>query len=139
LIRLDMARVAALKSDLAMLEGTGGTQVRGLLTYSDIGTHTASTTGADGDTFEAQDVALMDGTLPDAVPQATAWVMRKQMFAALMNRRADAVSAADSAGPFLFHPSRTAADAPPQELYGTPVVRTSCSGIFRTGSSRDSA
>ena len=124
LIRLDMARVAALRADAAMLEGTGGTQIRGLLTYGDIGTHTASTTGANGDTFEAEDVALMDGKLPDAVPQATAWVMRKQMFAALMNRRADAVTAADAAGPFLFHPARSAADAPPAELYGTRVVRS---------------
>jgi HK97 family phage major capsid protein len=132
LIRLDMARVAALKADLAMLEGTGGTQVRGLLTYSDIGTHTASTTGADGNTFTAADVALMDGKLPDAVPQATAWVMRKQMFAALMNRRADAVSAADAAGPFLFHPSRSAADAPPPEIYGTRVVRSSQVSNTRT-------
>ena len=69
LVRLDMARVAALKADLAMLEGTGGTQIKGLLTYTDIGTHTATTAGTDGDTFEAQDVALMEGKLPDAVPQ----------------------------------------------------------------------
>lgn len=124
LVRLDMARVAALKSDLAMLEGTGGTQIKGLLTYSDITTHTASTTGANGDTFTPQDVALMESKLPDAVPTATAWVMRKQMFAALMNRRADAVSAADSAGSFLFHPTRTAAEPPPKELYGTQVVRS---------------
>ena len=132
LVRLDMARVAALKADAAMLEGTGGTQVRGLLTYSDIGTHTASSVDTDGDTFTAQDVALMDGKLPDAVSQATAWVMRKQMFAALMNRRADAVTAADAAGSFLFHPSRSAADAPPQELYGTRVVRSSQVSNART-------
>jgi HK97 family phage major capsid protein len=124
LVRLDMARVAALKADQAMLEGTGGTQIRGLLTYGDIGTHTASDPDTDGDTFTAQDVALMDSKLPDAVPQATAWVMRKQMFAALMNRRADAVTAADAAGAFLFHPMRSAADAPPAELYGTSVVRS---------------
>src|SRR5207247_4903329 len=43
LVRMDMARVAALKADLAMLEGTGGTQIKGLITYSDITTHTAST------------------------------------------------------------------------------------------------
>src|SRR6185312_5253464 len=50
LIRYDMARVAALKADLAMLEGTGGTQIKGLLTYSDINSFTASTTGGTGDT-----------------------------------------------------------------------------------------
>ncbi|HVK08991.1 MAG TPA: phage major capsid protein [Gemmataceae bacterium] len=124
LVRYDMARVAALKADLAMLEGTGGTQIKGLLTYSGVTTHTASTVGANGNTFEAQDVAGMEGKLPDAVSAPTAWLMRKTMYAALMNRRADAVSAADGKGAFLFHPSRQAADAPPTELYGTKVVRT---------------
>lgn len=124
LVRHDMARVAALKADLAMLEGTGGTQIKGLLTYSGITTHTASTVGASGNTFEAQDVALMEGKLPDAVAAPTAWLMRKTMYAALMNRRADAVTAADGKGAFLFHPTRSAADAPPAELYGTRVVRS---------------
>ena len=67
----------------------------------------------------------MEGKLPDAVAAPTAWVMRKTMYAALMNRRADAVSAADGKGPFLFHPTRNASDAPPAELYGTKVVRSS--------------
>jgi HK97 family phage major capsid protein len=124
LIRYDMARVAALKADLAMLEGTGGTQIKGLLTYSDITTMAASTTGGTGDTFQAQDVARMESKLPDAVAAPTAWLMRKDMFAALMNRRADAVDAADSAGPFMFNPMRNAADGPPAELYGTKVVRS---------------
>ena len=35
-MRFDMARAAALKADLAMLEGTGGTQIKGLITYSGI-------------------------------------------------------------------------------------------------------
>jgi HK97 family phage major capsid protein len=124
LIRHDMARTAALKADLAMLEGTGGTQIKGLLSYSGITSHTASTVGANGNTFEAQDVALMEGKLPDAVASPTAWLMRKTMYAALMNRRADAVSAADGKGAFLFHPTRNASDAPPTELYGTKVVRS---------------
>src|SRR5262245_48427236 len=132
LIRFDMARVAAIKADLAMLEGTGGTQIKGLLTYSDINTMTATTVGANGDTFAAQDVAKMEGKLPDAVQAPTAWLMRKDMYAALMNRRADAVSASDQAGAFLFHPARRAADAPPTELYGTKVVRTAQVSNTRT-------
>src|SRR5260370_588961 len=124
LVRFDMARVAALKADLAMLEGTGGTQIKGLLTYSDLTSHTASTTGTNGDTFQVQDVALMEGKLPDAVSAATAWMIRRNFFSVLMNRRADAVSAADAAGPFLFHPTRTGAEAPPAELYCTKLVRT---------------
>jgi HK97 family phage major capsid protein len=132
LVRHDMARVAALKADLAMLEGTGGTQIKGLLTYSGITAHTATTVGANGNTFEAQDVASMEGKLPDAVAAPSAWVMRKTMYAALMNRRADAVSASDQKGAFLFHPSRGAADAPPAELYGTRVVRSSQISATRT-------
>src|SRR6476620_5265379 len=132
LVRHAMARVAALKADLAMLEGTGGTQIKGLLTYSGVTTHTATTVGANGNTFEAQDVALMEGKLPDAVAAPTAWLMRKTLYAALMNRRADAVSAADQKGAFLFHPSRGAADSPPAELYGTKVVRSSQIANTRT-------
>ena len=132
LIRHDMARVAALKADLAMLEGTGGTQIKGLLTYSGITSHTATTVGANGNTFEAQDVATMEGKLPDAVAAPSAWLMRKTMYAALMNRRADAVTASDSKGAFLFHPTRSAADAPPTELYGTRVVRSSQIANTRT-------
>lgn len=132
LVRHDMARVAALKADLAMLEGTGGTQIKGLLTYSGITTHTASTVGANGNTFEAGDVALMEGKLPDAVAAPTAWLMRKNMFSVLMNRRADAVSAADGKGAFLFNPMRQAAEAPPPELYGTKVVRSSQISNTRT-------
>lgn len=115
-----------------MLEGTGGTQIKGLLTYSDITPHTASTTGGTGDTFEAQDVAKMESKLPDAVASPTAWLMRKDMYAAIMNRRADAAEADDAAGAFMFHPARGAADAPPAELYGTKVVRSSQISNTRT-------
>jgi HK97 family phage major capsid protein len=132
LVRFDMARAAALKADLAMLEGTGGTQIKGLITYSGIVAHTASTTGTNGDTFTPADVALMESKLPDAVDAPTAWVMRKTLFAALMNRRADAVSASDGKGAFLFRPGGNAADAPPAELYGTRVVRSSQVSAART-------
>ncbi len=124
LVRLDMARAAALKADLAMLEGTGGTQIKGITTYSGIATHTASTTGANGDTFTPADIATMESKLPDAVESPTAWVLRKAMYAALMNRRADAVSADDGKGPFLFRDMRSASSGPPAELYGTRVVRS---------------
>ena len=131
LVRFDMARAAALKADLAMLEGTGGTQIKGVTTYSGITTHVASTTGANGDTFTPADVALMESKLPDAVDAPTAWVMRKAMFAALMNRRADAVSAADGKGAFLFR-NTDAMAGPAAELYGTRVVRSSQVSAART-------
>jgi len=125
MVRYDMARAAAQRADLAMLEGTTALQIKGLLTYADLPRHTAATVGANGDTFQPQDVAAMEAKLPDAVDNPTAWVMRKGMFAALMNRRADAVSANDSRGNFLFRDARAIGSGRPTELYGTPVVRTS--------------
>ena len=135
LVRFDMARAAALKADQAMLEGTGGTQIKGLTTYSGLGTHTAGVTGANGDTFQPTDVAAMEAKLPDAVDAPTAWVMRKSLFAALMNRRSDAVSASDGKGGFLFRDNRSVGTGRPTELYGTPVVRSSqVSGTRTKGS-----
>ena len=125
MIRMDMARAAALKADQAMLEGTGGTKIRGLLTYSGLPTHTASIAGATGDNFQPEDVALMESKLPDAVEAPTAWLMRKQLFAAIMNRRADAGADAENRGAFLFRPNRSFGEGPPNELFGTRVVRSS--------------
>lgn len=124
LVRYDMARAAALKADKAMLEGTGGLQILGLLANSEVTTHTAGTVGANGNRLEPEDVALMESKLPDAVDGPTAWVMRKSLYAALMNRRADAVTAADGKGPFVFRPNRIAADGVPQTLFGAKVVRS---------------
>jgi HK97 family phage major capsid protein len=125
LVRYDMARAAALKADKAMLEGTGGVQIQGLITNPDIALHVARTVGANGDTFQPEDVSLMEAKLPDAVDGPTAWVMRKGLFAALMNRRADAAAAGDGKGPFLFRPNRVAADGVPATLFGSRVVRSS--------------
>src|SRR4051794_41914655 len=118
-----MARAAALKADLAMLEGTGGTQIKGLITYSGIASHTASVTGSNGDTFQPADVALMDSKLPDAVDAPTAWVMRKTMFAALMNRRGGAGSAARAQGAVLLPGPGAAPAGPPRGLCGAPGGR----------------
>ncbi|MCS7270166.1 MAG: phage major capsid protein, partial [Gemmataceae bacterium] len=131
LVRYDMARAAALKADLAMLEGSGGTQIQGLLTYPDLQVHTASAPGANGDLFLPQDVALMESRLPDAIEAPTAWVMRKSMYAALMNRRADAVSTGDNRGAFLFREAQ-GADPNPPRLFGTKVVRSSQVSNTRT-------
>lgn len=138
LIRFDMARSAALKADQAMYDGTGGTQIKGLITYTGLGSHTASSVGANGNTFQPQDIAAMEAKLPDAVDAPTAWLLRKNLFAALMNRRADAVSANDSRGPFLFRDNRSIGAAPPAELFGTRVVRSAQVSANRTkGSATD--
>ena len=138
LVRFDMARAAAIKADLAMLEGAGGTQIKGLITYSGIGSHAASTVNTNGNIFQPQDVAGMEAKLPDAIDAPTAWMMRKSLFAGLMNRRADAVSASDGKGGFLFRNAQSTAAAPPVELYGTKVVRSAqVSGARIKGSGTD--
>src|SRR5205085_5048611 len=55
LVRFDMARAAALKADLAMLEGSGSTQIKGITTYSGIVTHVAAGAATNGDTFTPAD------------------------------------------------------------------------------------
>ena len=136
MVRLDMARQGALFLDLGMLEGTGGTQIKGLLNYDTQSSWTqgndkvilltATTTGSNGDTFDPEDVSRMHYALPDAVEAPTAWLWRKSFFSAIMNRRADAAAAGDKKGPFMFWTARgTAAERPPEELYGTKVITTS--------------
>jgi HK97 family phage major capsid protein len=124
LVRYDMARAAALKADQAMLEGSGATQIKGVTTYSGIVSHSAGITGGNGNTFVPSDIADMEAKLPDAVDAPTAWVMRKAMFSAIINRRADAVSSNDAKGNFLFRDNRSLASERPAELYGTKVVRS---------------
>ena len=77
------------------------------------------TSGAspNGNLFTAEDVATTEAKLPDAVDAPTAWVMRKTLFAALVNRRSGGGD-----GEFLFRP---AGGGLPRDLAGTKVVRSS--------------
>lgn len=110
MVRLDMAKQGALLVDLAQLQGTGGTQIKGLITYP---TATAWTQNVDSllaytvtganSTFAPQDVAGMWGLLPDEVTDGLTWVMRKQLWTKLRNRRADGPIPGDQAGPFVFN------------------------------------
>lgn len=135
LVRFDMSRQAALKADAAMFDGTGGTQIKGILTYpSTTSTWTqgvdklnvlvAGTTGGSGDTFQPEDLQKMAMRLPDEY-EPTAYVMRRSMFAALANRRADAVSAADGKGPFVFSMFRDMKDGLVMSANGVPVIPSS--------------
>lgn len=112
-VRADIVRVMALGLDKALLEDPGSTlKPKGLLHYAGVQTHTASTTGTNGDTFEGEDVAKMIGKVEELNANFTGWIMRPLMYAALSNRRADAVSAGDKKGPFLFDMTRGLSDNP---------------------------
>lgn len=135
MIRLDMARVAAIKADVTMLsDGVGGTSPLALIGYSDITTYTASTDlGANvGYKFEPQDVEGMEGALPDAVQNPTAFIVRRDFYAKIKNRRADGVNPGDGSGPFMFDITRTGENGPYPELVGTPVIRSTQVNKTRT-------
>lgn len=138
MIRTDMAKVAALKMDLAQLEGTGGTQIKGLITYDSASTWS---TGNDkllaytvtSNTIQISDAADMEALLPDTAGEPTAWVMRRDLWAKLRNRRASSVSSADSAGQFLANVIRSVSDKIPLEWDGTKVVRSTQVSNTRDG------
>jgi hypothetical protein len=74
----------------------------------------------------------MEGQLPDAVPEFTAYVMRRAMAVAITNRRAAAVTAGDQAGPFLFNLVRDASLGVAKELGGAKLVRSNQVSAART-------
>jgi HK97 family phage major capsid protein len=130
LLRGDMAKVAALKLDLAMLEGTGGTQIKGLITYDSapswtFGQDKLLTHSVTANTIQIADAAEMEAKLPDTAGEPTAWIMRRQLFAKIRNRRASAAVTTDGQGPFLANITRDLGDRIPLQWDGTKVVRTS--------------
>lgn len=140
LVRQDFAEVGALLADLAMLQGTGGTQIKGLITYTgdanaylNIKTYIASVTGGNGDTFQPNDVLGMIGVLPDAVrAKELRWAMAPTLWAAVANRRADAVTAGDGKGPFMFNVWRGTEDQIQTRLDGRAVVTSGQISTTRT-------
>lgn len=133
MVRLDMSRVAARKADLGMLSGTGGTQIKGLITYPTQSDWTfgndslivpAALTGG-GTLLTGPDINLIENLLPDMVGEGTAWVMRRALWAKILNFRADAITTGDAAGPFLYSRDRGLAENMKDALVGTKVVKSS--------------
>ena len=107
ILRADMMKTAALTLDTALLEDVGsGLTPKGIIRYSNILSHTASTTGVNGDTFEPEDVLQMVAKVEEKNVNFNTFVGRPLMYAAIGNRRADAVTAGDKKGPWLFNITR---------------------------------
>lgn len=124
LINADMTKSLALKIDLDALEGVAGGQnnIKGLINYSGINTIAATTTGANGDTLKSQDVYRMMAKVYANNAQFNGWIMRYEMWLnTIMQFRADAVSAADSAGPYLFNITRGPGDSVQYNLLANKV------------------
>jgi HK97 family phage major capsid protein len=130
-----LANRIAVAEDNQFLEGIGSSLApKGLLNYglstaetptvNKLTLHVAGTVGANGDTFTPEDVMKIIGLyfMGNDPDMPTGWIMRPLMWAAIANRRADAISAADGKGPFMFWTSRGSAGAAvPEVLGGYPV------------------
>ncbi len=139
--RRDMGMVAALKLDLAMLEGTGGTQIKGLITYPSAASWTTGTDPllaytVSGNLFQINDAADMEALLPDTAGSPTAWIMRRNMWAKIRNRRFGASTASDAGGGYLVNFIREFGDNRPLVLDGTKVVRSTQVSNTRGGSTQ---
>ncbi len=136
LVRSALASKAAVAEDFAFLEGPGSSIApKGLLNYplsaaetpaiNKVTLHVAGPgSEANGDTFIPEDVAKIIGLYysgnDDDPP--TGWIMRPMMWSAIQNRRADAVTAGDAKGPFVFWTDRGSNRSEiPQSLGGFPV------------------
>lgn len=137
-VREDMAKVMALELDKALLESVGSNlKPKGLINYAGIQTHVAATTGTDGDTFQPEDIADMIGKVEERNATFRSWIMRPRMYSKLRNRRADAVTAADGKGMFLFDLLRSVTDDMHRdrgmgELEGHSVVKSTNVSNTRT-------
>jgi HK97 family phage major capsid protein/HK97 family phage prohead protease len=150
MVRQGLSEGIARAEELAFLESEGGSnKPLGVIRYdrsaddtptpNKVTLHNAGVVDTNGDTFQPEDAALMQALVEEAPdPQgATAFVMRPLMLATLANRRADAVSANDGKGPFLFNITRDALGGPtPRRLFnGLPVaVSTLVNRTSRKGS-----
>lgn len=133
LIRNDAAKSLALGFDYAGFYGGGGTfSPKGLVNYTGSNelidyagtTPTPSGVAANGNTVQPQDGLLMAGQIEDRNFECSGFVMRPLMWAAAATRRADAVTAADSKGPFVQSITRNIADGLPNNWVGLPVTKS---------------
>lgn len=106
-VRNDMAKVMALKMDKTLLEDPGSTVTpKGLINYANITTHTSTGTPADGNSgypLQPKDIYQMIAKVEEQNAEFKAFIMRPLLWASIVNKRADSVSAGDQAGGFLFN------------------------------------
>jgi HK97 family phage major capsid protein len=106
-LREDMTKVMALKMDKELLEGVGSSVApKGLITYSGITSHTSIGTPADGNSgypLQPEDLLQMISKVEEKNAEFKSWILRPALWAYIANKRADAVTAGDGKGMFLFN------------------------------------
>lgn len=145
-LRNDMAISAALKLDSTSLDGVGsGDAPTGLLNYSGIVTRDAGTLATDGNTLEPEDLQLLISDLEqenhDPESEGLTFVMRPELHAQIMNRRASVYdgSTTSEVGQFLFRANRDdIARGMPSMINGYPSLKSTQVSKTRTkGSGTD--
>lgn len=125
LLRDDMTKSLALGLDLAGLEGLGGdTRPLGIINRQNINRVNSSTQGANGDTLVGQDFYRLIAAVEESNAEFEGWIMRPKTLYKTYQLRADAVTAGDHAGPFLFNLIREAQDDTPATIAGYPVTKS---------------
>jgi len=98
-LRQEFIRDLSLKTTQDMINGAGGTSIQGLVNYSGLRTVTATTTGANGDTLEAEDPIRLYADIADQnapVDRGFFYAATNTLLAGLMTRQ-------DSQGAFIFN------------------------------------
>ncbi len=113
-VRADIARVLALRMDKELLEGVGSANApKGLINYAGISSHTAKGTAADahsGYPLQPEDILQMIAEVEEKNATFKSFVMRPLLWAYVCNKRADAITAADGKGQFMFNVWRDLSD-----------------------------
>lgn len=125
-LRSIMGRAIGVEADGDMIDGQGGTRIKGVITYSGVSSRTATTVGGNGDTIGPRDPLLLLAELENANTDTTTTIfaVRPRLYARLRTLRGDAVSAADAAGPFVFESSFSSHGGAqtPHTWWGFPVL-----------------
>ena len=119
LIREDLAEQVARQTDRDMIDGPGGTRMLGVLQYTGIQTHTASTTATNGDTILPDDPQLLYGKMADAnapVDRGFVFAMRPRLWTGITTRK-------DSQLRFVFDWAAANSGAP-AALFGHQVIQS---------------
>ena len=144
-VRDDMMKVMALRMDKELLEGVGSSVApKGLINYAGITAHTPLGSAADahsGFALQPEDIMKMIAEVEEKNATFVSWVSRPLLWAYLANRRADAITAGDNKGPFVFNLIRELGDdmnvrrTAPSKLNGYPFYKsTQVSGVRTRGS-----
>ena len=130
-LRSEFAREIALKADRDMINGLGGTSIRGIVNYSGITTVIAGTTGGNGDTLLPEDPVRLYAQIADdnaPVDRGFFFAMTNTLWAGLTTKKAS------TSGEFMFAVATQSVGGgrPAKSLNGETVLTSTQIPVNRT-------